>query len=118
MLKLFAGKLVAFAMLRLLEPECEISPAWCQEPIKSQAKRAVTLIFTTVKTEDKVTPYPAPTFSYIFYLLQALMNKFQSVIGKDDQLILQVSFCNTYGRQKSKKTPGGNYFAYICGTFT
>ncbi|CAJ0964902.1 unnamed protein product [Ranitomeya imitator] len=50
------GKLLAHITLRLLKPECNLDPAWCQEDLPVAVKRAVNLLHTYTVPKRKDDP--------------------------------------------------------------
>lgn len=77
-----SGALVANSTLRLLEPQCTLPKNWSDEPLIRQATRAAdeiygrTVSYKLPGSGEKTTydPFPAPTFAYMFYLLQSVLS--------------------------------------------
>lgn len=77
------GKLVGHVILRLLKPQCDLDPAWEEEPLTLAVPR-------TISNMQKLYTFPqtlnAPSFTYCFPLLRsALLNE----IGKNDDPLLE-----------------------------
>ncbi|TTP43320.1 eIF-2-alpha kinase activator GCN1 [Bagarius yarrelli] len=74
----FLALLVGHVTLRLLKPECELDPAWCQEDLNVATQRTVQLLHThTVANREgqtDVRPLSAPAFAFCFPLLQAILS--------------------------------------------
>lgn len=75
------ANLVAHSTLRLLDPQCNLPSNWCEEALTIQATRAVDEIYSRTvdyqppgsSQETSYNPFSAPTFAYLFYLLQSIL---------------------------------------------
>ncbi|KAG7281813.1 hypothetical protein CRUP_037094 [Coryphaenoides rupestris] len=69
--------LVGHVTLRLLNPDCELDPAWSQEDLDTAAQRTVLLLYTRTvpqrESKAEVSPLSAPAFSFCFPLLNCVL---------------------------------------------
>ena len=92
----FTGSLVSHATVRLLQPECECSKQWAEEPQLKQATRIVNILFSesvpqnseeTYNEETATNLYPAANFAFIFYFLNCVLVNCGEAVGKDENVI-------------------------------
>ncbi|KAG8596974.1 hypothetical protein GDO81_002124 [Engystomops pustulosus] len=87
------GKLLAHVTLRLLKPECNLDPAWCQEDLPVAVKRAVNLLhnYTVPKRKDDpgTSPLSAPAFSIVFPLLKMVLMETSSNSEENEELLVE-----------------------------
>ncbi|KAM8961528.1 stalled ribosome sensor GCN1 isoform 1-T1 [Pelodytes ibericus] len=87
------GTLVAHITLRLLNPECELDAAWCQEELPVAVKRAVDLMHSyTVpkrKGDPGVSPLSAPAFAFVFPLIKMVLTGTTNDSEENEDLLVQ-----------------------------
>jgi len=82
----WTGRLTAECSLRLIKPECHLSCDWNAEPLDSQFRRAVALLYDETVPRDAVGLLPAPSFTYCFQLLKLVLSRIKE---KDESLSLK-----------------------------
>ncbi|CAH2295310.1 eIF-2-alpha kinase activator GCN1 [Pelobates cultripes] len=102
------GSLVAHITLRLLNPECNIDAAWCEEELPVAVKRAVTLLHSyTVpkrKEDPDVSSLSAPAFSFVFPLIKmVLMETTNDCEEKEELLIKSLQILTVHSQLRSSK---------------
>ena len=89
-----SGFLVAYATLRLLKPFCELDATWTDEPLTHQLERVIDHLHaesvpTATGDNSGKSSFSAPTFTYCFYLLQAVLQNGGASVGGDDWIMVQ-----------------------------
>lgn len=113
-----SGDLVANSTLRLLEPNCTLPKNWSEEPLTRQATRAVdeiygrTVSYKLPGSGEKTTydPFPAPTFAYMFYLLQSVLSgrKFRGGEFEETTKLNCLALVSSHASLRSSKKDGKN----------
>ncbi|KAM4051160.1 stalled ribosome sensor GCN1 isoform 1-T1 [Anomaloglossus baeobatrachus] len=103
------GKLLAHITLRLLKPECNLDPAWCQEDLPVAVKRAVTLLhtYTVPKRKDDPgsSPLSAPAFSFAFpFLKMVLMETSNNSEDNEDLLVETLHIITVHCQLRSSQS--------------
>jgi len=126
---LYEGCLVAHCTLRLLNPECHLTSDWSAEPLHLQSSRAVTLVYS-----DSVSPssssssssssqqagvsgllsaqqagvsglLPAPTLSYCFPLLRAVVTSHKKSEQGESLLVKCLDLLSTHAAKLCSDDP-------------
>lgn len=72
----YLGDLVAHVTLRLEKPQCDLDPAWEEEPLESAMIRTLGLIHEKTAKKNERFHLSAPTFSYMFpFVKLSLLSK-------------------------------------------
>ena len=110
---LYEGCLVAHCTLRLLNPECHLTSDWSAEPLHLQSSRAITLVYS-----DSVSPsssssqqagvsglLPAPTLSYCFPLLRAVVTSHKKSEQGESLLVKCLDLLSTHAAKLRSDDP-------------
>uniref|UniRef100_A0A8C5P6E8 GCN1 activator of EIF2AK4 n=1 Tax=Leptobrachium leishanense TaxID=445787 RepID=A0A8C5P6E8_9ANUR len=102
------GTLFAHITLRLLNPECSLDSAWCQEDLPVAVNRAVNLLhsYTVPKRigDPDVSPLSAPAFSFVFPLLKmVLMETTNDGEEKEDLLTKALQVLTVHSQLRASK---------------
>ena len=95
---IISGTLLSNSTLRLLNPECLCNRAWSQETLSSQASRVIERLYSesvsentsSYENQSQRTLYPAPSFSFMFYLLSCVLVDNGKAVGNDEALMGKV----------------------------
>ena len=88
--------MVSQATVRLLQPECECSKRWTEEPQLKQATRIVNILYSEsvpqnteemYSEETDTNLYAAANFAFIFYFLNCVLVNCGEAVGKDENVI-------------------------------
>ena len=92
------GELIGYLALRLLKPQCQLNPDWCEENLLVGANRALTIIHDTTVPKhtrgshvDEHAHSPsarlsAPAFSYCFPFLQCVLRDCGKAVKGDEDI--------------------------------
>lgn len=102
----FTALSIGHCTTRLCDPQCDLDPAWCVEPLEAQASRCVALMHqeTVVppgqkKTSQKRT-WLAPVFAYCFPLLRRYIDRFGAREDKEAVVLKIMAIVTAHAQRR------------------
>ncbi|KAL4223498.1 eIF-2-alpha kinase activator GCN1 [Mactra antiquata] len=118
------GIVLSNCTVRLLQPACNCSPNWCEEPLNKQTTRVIDILYTNSVPEtssddynsyndNKTELYPAYSFTFMYYLLSCAVVNNGAVVNKNDTTIrkaLKLITAHAQIRDENKGVSGPGLF--------